>query len=80
MTWTTETPRKPGAYWLKQEAMVSLVYVEPWHERDLQVVLHEGDVIAMQPGDWIVSYFGLELPDRLDPQMGEWAGPLEPPT
>ena len=79
MAWSTERPTKPGAYWLKQGAMVSLVYVSPWHERDL-VVLHEGDVIAMQPGDWIVSYFGLEFPDRLDPRMGEWAGPLEPPT
>jgi len=42
-------------------------------------VLHEGEVIAMQPGDWIVSYFGLEFPDRLEKNMGEWAGPLEPP-
>ena len=42
-------------------------------------VLHAGDVIAMQPGDWIVSYFGLEFPDRLEKNMGEWAGPLEPP-
>lgn len=50
MTWTTETPTKPGAYWLKQGAMVSLVSVEPWHESDL-LVIHEGDVIAMQPGD-----------------------------
>jgi hypothetical protein len=78
VTWSTERPAKPGAYWLKQGAMVSLVYVEPWHESDL-VGLHEGDA-PVQPGDWIVSYFGLEFPDRLDPCMGEWAGPLEPPT
>jgi hypothetical protein len=78
VTWTTETPTKAGPYWLKQGAMVSLVSVEAWHESD-RVVLHEGEVIAMQPGDWIVSYFGLELPDRLEKNMGEWAGPLEPP-
>jgi len=79
VTWTTEPPTKAGAYWLKQGAMVLLVSVEPWHERDLLVVLHAGDVIAMQLGDWIVSYFGLEFPDRLEKNMGEWAGPLEPP-
>ena len=79
MTWTAETPTKPGAYWLKQGPVVSLVSVEPWHERNL-VVLHAGDVVAMQPGEWIVSYFGLEFPDRLEKNMGEWAGPLEPPT
>jgi len=38
--WTTETPTKPGAYWLKQGAKVSLVSLEPWHENDL-VVLHQ---------------------------------------
>lgn len=80
MTWTTETPKKPGAYWLKQGTMVSLVSVEPWHDNDVVAVLHEGDVVDMQPGDWIVSYFGLEFPDRLEKNMGEWAGPLEPPT
>ena len=80
MIWSTERPTKPGAYWLKQGAMVSLVYVEPWYESNSPGVLHEGEVVTMQPGDWIVSYFGLEFPDRLDPHMGEWAGPLEPPT
>lgn len=79
VTWTSETPTNAGGYWLKQGPMVSLVSVEPWHESDL-VVLHQGEVIAMQPGDWIVSYFGLEFPDRLENNMGEWAGPLEPPT
>ena len=80
MTWTTETPAKPGAHWLKQGAMVFLVSFEPWNEKDLLVVLHEGDVTEMQPGDWIVSYFGHECPDRLENNMGEWIGPLEPPT
>ena len=79
MTWTTEAPMKRGAYWLKQGGMVSLVSVEPWHESD-RIVLHAGDVMAMQPGDWIVSYFGLEFPDRLVNNMGEWAGPLVPPN
>jgi len=25
-------------------------------------------------------YFGLEFPDWLEENMGEWVGPLEPPT
>ena len=66
----------PGAYWLRLGAYVSLVKVEPWKD-DGTAVHRDGDVVEMQPGDWVVRYIGMDVTEPLRQDMGERTGPLE---
>jgi hypothetical protein len=79
MKWTKDKPTVSGAYWLRLGAYVSLVKVEPW--KDDGVAVHRnGDLVKMQPGDWVVKYIGMKVTEPLLQDMGEWAGPLEEPS
>ena len=64
MSRTTEKPTVPGAYWLRLGASVSLVKVEPWKD-DSVAVYFDGDLVIMQPGDWVVKYMGKEAAEPL---------------
>jgi hypothetical protein len=73
---TMDKPTMPGVYWLRLGAYVSLVKVEPW--KDDGVAVHrDGDIVKMQPGEWIVRYIGMDVTEPLRQDMGEWTGPLE---
>jgi hypothetical protein len=78
-SWYERTKDKatvPGAYWLTLGAYVSMVKVEPW--KDEGVAVHcDGDIVKIQPSDWVVRYIGMDVTEPLCQDMGEWAGPLE---
>jgi hypothetical protein len=76
MKWTKDKPTVPVAYWLRLGAYVSLVKVEPWKD-DGTAVHRDGDIVQMQPGDWVVRYIGMDVTEPLRQDMGEWTGPLE---
>ena len=60
MSWTTEKPKVPGAYWLRLGAFVSLVKVEPWvHRASSGSDLHtSSETISTGPASTPTFHFG----------------------
>jgi hypothetical protein len=71
MTWTTETPTKPGWYWLR-DLMNDTPICDP---TTYTVVRLSFD---LQGHTWVHDSDGfVQLSQRF---RGSWAGPLEPPV
>ena len=77
MKWTRTPPNAPGWYWYrgKHWAVIDPVIIEimgTGHRANSQ-----GDTLSVQ-----VPYMGFDdtLKHFLDEGLGEWAGPIEPPT
>lgn len=87
LTWTTETPNKPGWYWLKWGSDAT-----PSEEEACPLNITLAMIrFTFQPGPITPELFGgpLEVltigndaPDPMDEFHGthQWAGPLEPPA